>query len=256
MIVSGIDVGSLTSKAVILRNGEILASGLVLSETEAKEQFKGAVQAALSETEITFDDIEYIVSTGTGKNSVPFADKGRSLPSCLARGASWLFPNAKAVIDIGAESATIVKVGRKGRAVDFVLNDVCAAGTGIFLDAMAKAMRVPIEEMGQLSYQAEEAADITSMCAIFAESEIVSLVHKGIPKNSIISGIHKSIAERIYGMSKKIGASGDVVLSGGVAKHAGLVEILEKKVGSRLFISDEPRYIPALGAALMAGENL
>ena len=174
---------------------------------------------------------------------------------CHAKGAHWLFPSARTVIDIGAESSKVMRLNEDGGVEDFAGNDKCAAGTGIFLDTMAKAMEVPVEEAGELSLNYTEKARISSMCAVFAESEVVSHIHRGTSRNDILAGIHESIADRVFGMSNRVGIKDDVVLTGGVALNIGMVKALEEKLERKIYVPEDPRITGALGAALIACDS-
>ena len=252
MIVAGIDVGSLSTKVVLMEDDRILAANILTTGEEGVVMAKKATDKALRKANMSFDQLEYIVATGCGRKSIPFANESKSEMMCHAKGAYWLFPSARTVIDIGAESSKIIRLNKNGVVEDFVGNDKCAAGTGIFLDTMAKALEVPIEEVGELSLKHKEKAMISSMCAVFAESEVVSHVHSGTPRNDILAGIHDSIAERIFGMSNRVGIMDDVVMTGGVAKNIGMIKALEEKLGTILHVPEHPRVVGALGAALVA----
>ena len=255
MIVAGIDVGSLSAKAVILEHDKILGSATSTTGEEGAVIARNVLDKALTAANIQFEKLENIVATGYGRKAVPFAHKSKSEMLCHAKGAFWLFPSARTVIDIGAESSKVMRLNENGGVEDFTGNDKCAAGTGIFLDTMAKAMEVPLEEVGELSLQYTNKAQISSMCAVFAESEVVSHVHRGTPRNDILAGIHESIADRIFGMTNRVGINEDVIITGGVAKNIGMVKALEEKLGVSLYVPEDPVIVGALGAALVAGKS-
>ena len=255
MIVAGIDVGSLSAKAVILEHDKLLGAAAITTGDEGAVIARNVLDKALKAANIPFEKLEYIVATGYGRKSVPFAHKSKSEMLCHAKGAYWLFPSARTVIDIGAESSKVMRLNENGGVEDFTGNDKCAAGTGIFLDTMAKAMEVPLEEVGELSLNYNEKAQISSMCAVFAESEVVSHVHRGTPRNDILAGIHESIADRIFGMANRVGINEDVIITGGVAKNIGMVKALEEKLGVSLHVPEDPVIVGALGAALVAGKS-
>ena len=252
MVVAGIDVGSLSTKAVILNENGILSSSTLTTGDEGAVMAQKALDEALKRAGVSFDDLEEMIITGYGRRSVPFVKKSKSEMLCHARGAHWSFPSARTVIDIGAESSKVMRLNENGGVEDFSGNDKCAAGTGIFLDTMAKAMEVPVEEVGELSLKYKEKARISSMCAVFAESEVVSHIHRGTSRNDILAGIHESIADRIFGMSNRVGVNDDVVLTGGVAKNIGMVKALEEKLEKKIYVPDDPVITGALGAALIA----
>lgn len=252
MITAGIDLGSLSTKVLILEDDNILSTSVLTTGEEGALVAKKAMDEAIKKANISFEELKNIVSTGYGRKFVPFAKQSKSEMLCHAKGSHWLFPKARTVIDVGAESSKVIRINEEGVVEDFAGNDKCAAGTGVFLDTMAKALEVPLEDIGQLSLEHKEKAQISSMCAVFAESEVVSHVHKGIPRNDILAGIHESIADRIFGMLNRIGVQNDVVMTGGVAKNIGMVRALEEKLGIKIYIPEYPQMVGALGAALIA----
>ena len=258
MKVAGIDVGSRTVKVVILEDSKILSQSAIIAADEAAVDAERALDEALKGPPVmSREDLEYIVVTGTGRKDVPFASKQRTSMTCLARGAYSLFPGARIIIDMGAETCTVIKLDERGRIMDSVGHDRCAAGTGIFLETMARLMQMSLDEMANLSLLAEREAEISNTCAVFAEQEVVSNIHRDppTPKSEIIAGIHGSVAERIVGLCKRVGIKEDIVLTGGVAKNQGLVKKLEEKMGSKVKLPERPQIVAALGAALIARES-
>ena len=254
----GIDTGNLVTKVVILDDDTILASSIIPSGDEAELSAKAAVEAALDQAGLRFDNDLYIVSTGVGGKSVSFSQQQKTITTCLARGVHHLFPSARMAIDMGAESSTVIKLNERGRVSDWASHDKCAAGTGIFLQQMAKLMEMPLEDMSQLSFQAKAKADISSTCAVFAESEVISHVHRDppTPKEEIVAGIYFSVVSRIMSLCKRVGIEKDVAVIGGVALNRGLVNILEKEMGFRILVPDTPQIVAALGAAIIARETI
>jgi len=255
MITAGIDVGSLATKAVLLNEEKIISHEVLGTGIDIEEAVRKAMDQALDNAGISFEDVGSIVCTGAGKKKSPYESEEATEVMCDARGVLHLYPKVKGVIDIGGENCRVVKFDHEGNVIDFALNDKCASGTGIFLDAMAKALRVKPEEMGALSLQSTQDIEVTSMCAVFAESEVVSMIHRKMPKYDILKGIHKSIASRIYGLANRILLEGELVVVGGIAKNIGLVTILKELMNSELIVPEEPEIIGALGAALLAGER-
>jgi len=257
MKVLGVDIGSLTTKAVILDDG-ILASSIIPSGDEADLSARAAVEDVLNRAGLSLNDDLYIVSTGVGGKSVSLSQQSKAIATCLARGSHYLYPSVRMAIDIGAESSTVIKVNERGRLNDWVNQDKCAAGTGIFLQQMAKLMMMPLEEMSKLSLQAKSRADITSTCAVFAESEVISHVHREppTPKEEIIAGIYFSVVSRIISLCKRIGIEQDVAAIGGVVLNRGLIKILEEELGFGVLVPDAPQLVAALGAAVIAQENI
>ena len=254
----GIDAGSLTTKAVILGNDGILASCIVHSDDDVESSAKAAMEEVLNLAGVSFNNDLYTVSTGVGGKSVSFSHKKKTITTCLARGISYLVPSARTTIDMGAESSTVIKVNERGHIIDWVNHDKCASGTGVFLQQMAKLMQMPVEEMSKLSLQAKSKADISGTCAVFAESEVISHVHRDppTPKEEIIAGIHFSVVSRIISLCKRIGIERDVAVVGGVALNTGLVKIIEEEMGFGILVPDRPQIVAALGAAVIARENM
>ena len=253
----GIDVGSLTTKAVILDSDGILASSIMPSGDEADLSAKMAAEQASNQVEISLDDCG-IVSTGIGGKSVSFSQQHKAVATCMARGTRYLFPSARMVIDMGAESSTVIKINERGRLSEWASQDKCAAGTGLFLQQMAKIMELPLAEMSQLSLKAKSRADISSTCAVFAESEVISHVHRDppTPREEIVAGIYFSVVSRIVSLCKRVGIEKDVAAIGGVALNNGLVSILEEEIGFKILVPDMPQITTALGAAIIARENM
>ena len=258
MLVAGLDMGSLTTKVVVLEDNEVLSWRVKTAADEAEVQARRAIEDALKDTGFALQDIGYIVATGAGRKSVSFAHKQRAIGSCLAKGVNRLFPSVRTVIDVGAETCNVVRVNNKGALDDSMGNERCASGTGVFLEAMAtRLLHMSLEEMAQRSLLAEGVAEISNMCAIFAEQEVISHVHREppTPMNDIIAGIHASMATRVGGLAKRVGIKEDVAFTGGVAKNAGFARILKESLGVELTIPEEPQLIAALGAACVARDE-
>ena len=255
MITAGIDAGSLVTKVVLLNKGSIMSHKTLPTGVNVGETIQKVMDTVIEGTGISFQDVESIVCTGAGKKKTPFASEGASEVMCDAKGVHHLYPKANGLIDIGGENCRAVKCDAEGNVVDFALNDKCASGTGIFLNAMAKALRVKPEEMGELSLQATQDIEVTSMCSVFAESEVVSMIHRKVPKNDILKGIHKSIASRICGLANRILLTGEVVVMGGIARNVGLVSLLRELMDAELVVPEEPEIVGALGAALIARQG-
>jgi predicted CoA-substrate-specific enzyme activase len=252
MIVAGIDIGHLNIKAVVLKDSQIAACSVVSSDGLGASDAQHILDQTVRKCGASLKNIDCIISTGYGFEPVQCAHKHKSLMACLAKAAVSYFPAVRTMIDIGAETYTIIKMNPQGRALNFIGNDTCAAGTGVFLETMAKAMRVAIDKLGSLSLEADKITHISNMCAVFAESEVVSLVHKGVSRSNIIAGLHKAIAERIIASAKRIGIKECIMISGGVANNSGCVKALEKGLGLAIFVPDRPEITAAYGAALVA----
>jgi predicted CoA-substrate-specific enzyme activase len=198
------------------------------------------------------------VATGVGSKTVTFSQQQKAITTCLARGVNRLFPSAHMVIDMGAETSTVLKINERGRVTDWAGQDKCAAGTGMFVQAMAKVMQVSLDEMSEYSLRAKGKADITGTCAVFAESEVISHIHRvpPTPKEDIIAGIHSSMVSRVIGLLKRLGIEKDVAVVGGVARNKGLIAILERELGFKVLVTENPEMVAALGAAILAKESL
>ena len=245
---AGVDIGSTMTKVVIV-NDNILASTIGPTGPEHRKLAHRVMEEALDKLKLPFIDITYIVATGYGRVNVPFADRQITEISCHARGVAHLVPTARTVIDIGGQDCKGIKL-RNGKAVDFAMNDKCAAGTGRFLEVIAEALGIKLEDMGELSVKAKKAAEISNICTVFAELEVVSKLAEGVPVEELVAGLHQSIATRIYGTVRRLKIQKDVVVTGGGAKNTGLVKALEEKLGYHVIVPPEPLLTGALGAAL------
>jgi len=253
VVTVGLDIGSLSTKAIVL-NGKnnILSYIIKLTSGDSKKAAEEVFDEALKKARVSKEDINYTVATGYGRDNVSFAEKTVTEITCHALGAYFIFPETRTVIDIGGQDSKVIKLSDEGKVSDFAMNDKCAAGTGRFLEVMAQAMGVKLIDLGKFSSQSKKLIPISSMCTVFAESEVVSLVAEGCPKPDIIRGIHEAIAERILTLLKRIAIGEHVVMTGGVAKNEGVVHALESKLKLKINISAEPQIIGALGAALIA----
>ncbi len=250
---AGIDVGSLSTNAVILDpRDEVAGYSIVLTGANSTEAAEEAFRVALARAGVSRDAVQGIVATGYGRQAVPFADRKKTEISCHGLGAFHLFPAAGTVIDIGGQDSKVIRLGEGGKVLDFTMNDKCAAGTGRFLEVMAAKLQVALEELGPLSLQAGGEVPISSVCTVFAESEVVSLVARNHPREEIIRGLHRAIVNRVWSMVQAVGIHGAVTMTGGVAKNRGVVGLLEEKLGSAILIHSEPQIVGALGAALLA----
>jgi predicted CoA-substrate-specific enzyme activase len=250
---AGIDVGSLSTETVVMdEKGEIVGYSIVETGANSTQAAEQALERALSQAGLHRSRLRNLVATGYGRISVPFAHKRITEISCHALGAYVLFPDTGMVIDIGGQDSKVIKVGPKGRVVDFAMNDKCAAGTGRFLEVMASKLQVPLNKMGDLSLRAQREVPISSVCTVFAESEVVSLVATNHPKEEILRGLHRAIVNRVWSMVMALGIQLEVTMSGGVAKNRGVVAFMEEKLGRPIHVYQEPQIVGALGAALHA----
>ena len=257
MTAIGIDSGSLTTKVVVLDGSTILATALIASGEDAETAAREMVAKALADARRQNEAHIPTVSTGMSGKSLSLSQLQKSVTTCLARGVSLFFPSVRMVIDIGAETSTVVKLNERGRVSDWANQDKCAAGTGLFLQQMSRLMQLSFDEMSELSLQAKAKADITSTCAVFAESEVISHIHRDppTPKAEIIAGIYASVVSRLMAMCKRVGIEKDIAMTGGVALNRGLVAMLERELKSKLLVPEKPEFVAALGAAIIAREN-
>ncbi|MFW9823718.1 MAG: acyl-CoA dehydratase activase [Candidatus Thorarchaeota archaeon] len=250
----GIDIGSLATKIALLDQGNLLDFRTERSTFDFKRIGHKLFTDVLKANNLNRDEV-FLMSTGYGRNTIDFADDRITEITAHARGVQFFFNDAHSVIDIGGQDSKAILISEKtGNVIDFQMNDKCAAGTGRFLEVMANALEVPIDEIGQLALNSSSPASISSTCTVFAESEVISLFAKGAKKENIAAGIHKSIARRVAGMAKRIGVAPLLVFCGGVAKNVAVKKFLEEELGFEIVTPDQPQLTGAIGAALIAQE--
>jgi len=256
MITIGIDLGTQSVKTVILKDGIVLSRGQAFSGFDPAKAAEQAVAEALKKAQLSLKDVKHVTATGSGMDMAPYANSTISMMSADAKAGVHVFPKARTIIDVGAEEARAVKCDDKGIMVDFVVNERCAAGAGTFIEAMARALEVKLEEMGPLALKAERASPINATCVIFGESDVVSLIHRQESKPEIARAIFDAMADRVSSMVYRLGVNPDVVLVGGVAKDVGFVASLKRKLGIDILIPDYSEFVGALGAALVAASRV
>lgn len=258
MLVGGCDVGSATGKALVMKDREIVSYVIIPSTTKPEVTARTVMDQAIEKADLSaIEDLDYIVGTGYGRLKVSFANDNISEITCHARGAHWLNPTVRTVIDIGGQDCKVMSLDDKGKVLEFVMNDRCAAGTGRFFEAMARVLDCGLQGLSELSLQGKNPATISSQCSVFAESEVVTLVNEGVDLVDIVAGLHNSIASRLNSMVRKVGLIEGVVLTGGCAKNEGLAKSLEGKLGvSVRKLPQDPQIAGAIGAALIAEERL
>jgi predicted CoA-substrate-specific enzyme activase len=255
MYTIGIDIGSITTKAALLKDDKIVDTIITFSGYNSELTGKKIFDDIIEKNSLKSSQIKRIVSTGYGRNNVKFADKTITEISCHAAGAHFLNPEVRTVIDIGGQDSKALIINKEGKVKDFIMNDKCAAGTGRFLEVMARALESDLDTFGDLSLNAEIPAKISSTCTVFAESEVISLISRGETRENIIAGIHDSIASRISAMVKRIGLSQTIMMTGGVAKNKGIVKALEIKLKTKIEVKEFAQVNGAIGAAKLA-QNL
>lgn len=253
--VAGIDVGSLSAEAVLLKAGRVIAFTIIPTGADSRGAAEKALTAALLSAGLQFADLAVIVATGYGRISIPFAQKRITEITCHGRGAFYLDPAVRTVIDIGGQDSKVIRLDEQGKVLDFAMNDKCAAGTGRFLEVMAAALEVDLENLAALSVEAARATPISSTCTVFAETEVVSLLAAGTSRAEIARGLHESIAARTSSLVYRVGLDGTVMMTGGVAKNSAVVQALEEKLQVRITVPPEPQIAGALGAALLAWDE-
>ncbi|MFC1724804.1 acyl-CoA dehydratase activase [candidate division KSB1 bacterium] len=251
MIKAGIDVGSRTTKVVILENNKVISKYILPTGWDPERAAKECFNEALNIAGIKENDVEQITATGYGRVLLPFAHKTVTEITCHAKGAFFTDPDIKTIIDIGGQDSKVIKINGYGLVEDFAMNDRCAAGTGKFIEFLAHSINIEVSEFGKIALKSSSPATISSMCTVFAESEVLSLVSENVPVEDIIAGIHLSIARRIETMIYTIGFSEKVAITGGVAHNAGIKHQLEQLLGVEIIIPEYPEFIGALGAALV-----
>jgi len=251
--VMGIDFGSTTAKTVILDvDGKIVAANVAHMGAVSGEGVGASVSAALREAGLTQSDMGRTVSTGYGRRMLDMAEKNYTEITCHARGAVAMIPEARLIIDIGGQDSKVIAVDEKGLVIQFAMNDRCAAGTGKFLEALARAMEIGLDEMGGVALRAEQELKISSMCATFAETEVISLLAEGQSKPDVLGAVHAAVASRTLGLVSRVGRNGPVAMTGGVARNPAAVHHIGKLLGQPLLLPAQPQVAGALGAALLA----
>jgi predicted CoA-substrate-specific enzyme activase len=252
MLIAGIDIGSGTTKTVLVDgDGVVRGRGLLRTKADFDKVTREALAAALTDARAIEGDVAYVATTGLGRYAVALRDIQITDLTCGARGAATLFPATRYVLDIGAQCSRAIKLRDGGKVKEFHMNEKCAAGSGGFLERAAKYLEVGLAEVGSLSLGAGAPQPISSVCAVLAESEIINHVSEGVGVDNILRGIHNSLADRALGLLKRVGLDGEVTLIGGVALQAGMVAALRDKLGVPVNVPDAPQLTTALGAALL-----
>lgn len=255
MITLGVDIGSLTGKALVLQDGEIVAWDLVLTGPDSVETAAAVTKRALEKAGRSLKEMEFIVSTGYGRVVVPFAQKNISEISCHAKGATWLHPSVRTILDMGGQDCKAIRCEENGRVTSFVMNDKCAAGVGRSMGIVAELLEIPIEEVGPRSLQAAgSGVPISSTCVVFARSEILAYLRQGVAQCEVLAGACEALCSRVLGLLRRVSMAPDFMISGGIAKNVGVVRRLERSLEMEAKICFEPQIVGALGAAVFARE--
>lgn len=256
MITAGVDIGSTASKAVVLRDGKPASQVAGASTTNPKRTAEAIYRQALEAAGVEAGEVACVVGTGYGRTQVPFAHQNISEITCHGRGAHFLVPSIRTVIDIGGQDTKVILIDGAGNLLDFAMNDKCAAGTGRFLEAMARSMEISLEAMEEHYGGSGDPCVISNMCSVFAESEVINLVNDGVPLGPIVKGLLHSLASRVASIARRLGLQPEVAMTGGVARSRGVREALEAKLGVPLvgFGQQSPQLVGALGAAVVAAD--
>ncbi|MGD2272943.1 MAG: acyl-CoA dehydratase activase [Desulfobacterales bacterium] len=256
MITAGIDCGAKNTKTVIIKDGQIIGKGSAATGFDQQKAATNSLAKAVAAAGISKDVIERIIGTGSGKNAIKIADRKIDEIKAMAKAANYYYAKARTVADVGAEEGRAAKIDAYGEPVDVAINEKCAAGAGIFIETMARALEVPLDEMGPLCLQSETEIPLNAQCVVFAESEVVGLIHAKTSKADISKAVHDAIVRRIVSMIRRIGVNEDVVVLGGVGRNPGFVSSLKRELKlNNLFIPGEPEFGAATGAALVAAET-
>ncbi|MBC2716585.1 MAG: 2-hydroxyglutaryl-CoA dehydratase [Desulfobacteraceae bacterium] len=257
-IFAGCDVGSLTAKAVIMKNNRIIGSSIIKSKPRPKDSADAAFHEALSDAGVSEDEIKYCIGTGYGREKIEFVDEVVSEITCHGKGARWMLPTAETVIDIGGQDCKTMKIDKDGNVGRFSANDKCASGTGRFLEVMAKVLNVGIDELGRLSQKAKDPITLASTCTVWAQADVIKYINSGVPIEDIGAGINSAMAARVAILVNAVKPEGDIFMTGGVAKNVGVVSTLEKLIGKRIKRARkaDPQIAGAIGAALLSMEKV
>lgn len=252
MLTLGIDIGSASSKAVILEDGKTIVAEAVVQSGTGTSGPGRALQDVFARSGVSRDAVQRTVATGYGRFSVEGADRQVSEITCHGAGIFFLCSTAGTIIDIGGQDAKAIELGENGTIRKFFMNDKCAAGTGRFLEVMSRVLEVGLDEMEACHFKATEPAPVSSTCTVFAESEVISLLSQGVSRENIIAGVHKSVASKACALAYRAGIKDDVIMCGGVARNGGVVDAIRKELGRTVTVAPRPQLTGALGAALLA----
>jgi predicted CoA-substrate-specific enzyme activase len=253
VLVAGIDVGAKNVHTVLIRDGDLVARAVVASGFDHAESAERGLTEAARIAGARREDIELVAATGAGRKALPFAAEQPTEIAADARGAFDLFPQARTVIDVGADEARAIRLGEDGRVVDFATNEKCAAGAGAFVEAMSRALEMPLDEFAKASLDSTEIIPMNAQCTVFAESEVVSLIHANTAPADIARAVHDAMASRVSAMVRRVGIEDPAVLGGGAALNVGFVKSLSEALGGvEVQVLNDPEYLGAHGAALIA----
>ncbi len=250
---AGVDVGSTQTKAILVDdNWEIVGRALTSTGANIVRAGAKAFEEALNSSGVRREDVKFVVGTGYGRYKISFGDTQITEISCHARGASLVFPNTRTVIDIGGQDAKGIAIGPDGTVKDFVMNDKCAAGTGRFLANAAEVLDLSLDDIGEISLKSQNPVRVSTVCAVFVESDVMAYLAQGRKVDDILAGLHSAIASRTVSLVRRVGIEEEVTFTGGVSRNVGMVRALEEKLGMKVNVSPDSHFMGALGAALFA----
>ncbi|HDP79889.1 MAG TPA: 2-hydroxyglutaryl-CoA dehydratase [Spirochaetes bacterium] len=258
MLTGGCDIGSLTSKAMLLSDGKPVGQGMIRSLSSPKESAEAVMALALASAGAAAEEVSYWVGTGYGREKIPYAQETVSEIACHARGARWMLPTARTVIDIGGQDCKAIRIDEDGSPAKFVTNDKCASGTGRFLEVMAKVLGLSLEELGELSFRSKNPVVLANACTVWAQADVIQHLHDGVPVEDIAAGINNAMAGRMTVLLNVVGVEKDVCMTGGVAKNPGVTAAIESLAGVKLkkIRKIDPQMAGAAGAAVIAWERV
>ncbi|MFW3145600.1 MAG: acyl-CoA dehydratase activase [Thermoplasmatota archaeon] len=258
MMTAGVDLGSTYVKSAIVMDGKRIGHGVAPTGHDHDITSRKVLDEAMAMAGVRREEIEMIMSTGYGRRVTSLAEHNISEISANARGVQWLGSelNVRTIIDIGGQDTKVIALDDDLQMINFAMNDKCAAGTGRFLEVLAKVLEVPLDDLGPISLTSRDPVDITTTCLVFAKSEVANLIFQGHPKEDIIMGIHKAVARRLVAMAKKVGIRDVIFFDGGPAKNIGMVHAMEKELGRKMHVPENPQIVTATGAAILAAEYL
>lgn len=254
MITVGFDIGTQNIRAVIMKDGQVIGKAMVSAEFDTKTAINKAYRDALHTAGIQRSDAQKIVATGAGRKECDFANRQITEVTADVKGITYLMPEVQTVVDVGAEESKAIRIGAKGKVIDYAMNDKCAAGTGSFVEAIAIALETEVENMAELYDQSTQEIQMDAQCAIFAESEVVSLIHSQTAKADIARAVLDAIGERTVSMIKRVGTEESIAAIGGMALNDGFIKAIEKKLNLSVAVPSDPQYVSAVGAAIIAAD--
>jgi len=258
-LVAGVDVGSTTTKVVLIEDSQVLAAKVCATGANCRKAADALLAAALQSSGRERSEVRSVVSTGYGRKLVDFADEIVSEITANAKGAVWLHRGevpVRTIIDVGGQDSKVICVDRSGLVTNFAMNDKCAAGTGRFLEVLSRILEIDLDQLGEISLQSRKSLEISSVCTVFAESEVVSLISQGKSVEDIVAGLHRSVARRVGDLVTTVGLQEAVFFDGGPALNCGLIKAFEEELGVSLIVPESPQIVTATGAALVASDSL